>query len=290
MDFQLAEELRILKQTVRRFVDEEMIPLEGKSLDGGKIKPGIKAALDEKAKALGLWLIDVPEEFGGQGLGLLARSVVWEELGRTVALPTRGVSIIGPEVRPILYALSDEMKERYLYPVIRGEKHCCFAQTEPDAGSDPGSMRTTAVRDGDDYVINGVKRFITGADHADFAQVMAATDREKGSRGGISCFLVDMDTPGIRLGAPRGRSSSRTCAFPPATWWAKRAAVSAWPSNGSASGASSRPRGPSVSPNAALSWAPAMPRNALPSAGPWPTVRPSNGCWPTRGWGFTARD
>ncbi|TDI64765.1 MAG: acyl-CoA dehydrogenase [Alphaproteobacteria bacterium] len=199
MDFQLPEELAILKQTVRRFVDKEMIPLEGKSLEGGKIKPEIKAALDAKAQALGLWLIDVPQEFGGQGLGLLARSVVWEELGRTVALPTRGVSITGPDVRPILYALSDDMKEKYLYPVIRGEKRCCFAQTEPDAGSDPGSMRTTAVRDGDSYLINGVKRFITGADEADFAQVMAATDREKGSRGGISCFLVDMDTPGIRL-------------------------------------------------------------------------------------------
>ncbi|MGY9006426.1 MAG: acyl-CoA dehydrogenase family protein [Alphaproteobacteria bacterium] len=200
MEFDLPEELKILKQTVRRFVDAEMIPLEGKSLDGGKMKPDIRELLEEKAKALGLWLIDVPEEFGGQGLGLAARSVVWEELGRTVTLPTRGYSILGPDVRPILYALEGEMRERYLYPVIRGEKTCCFAQTEPDAGSDPGSMRTTAILDGDDYVINGVKRFITGADHSDFAQVMAATDREKGSRGGISCFLVDMDTPGIRLG------------------------------------------------------------------------------------------
>jgi acyl-CoA dehydrogenase len=200
MDFELPEELRILKRSVRRFVDEEMIPLEGKSLDGGRLKPAIKEKLEEKAKALGLWLIDVPEEFGGQGLGLLARAAVWEELGRTVCLPTRGVSVIGPDVRPILYALNEEMRERYLYPVIRGEKRCCLAQTEPDAGSDPGSMRTTAVREGDDYVINGVKRFITGADHADFAQVMAATDREKGSRGGISCFLVDMSTPGVSLG------------------------------------------------------------------------------------------
>ncbi len=201
MTFDLPEELRILKSTVRRFVDEEMIPLEGRSLDNGRLKPEVRAALEEKTRALGLWLIDVPEEFGGQGLGLLARAVVWEELGRTVALPTRGVSIFGPDVRPILYALDEEMRERYLYPVIRGEKTCCFAQTEPDAGSDPGSMRTTAVRDGDHYVINGVKRFITGADRATFAQVMAATDRAKGSRGGISCFIVDMNTPGIRLGA-----------------------------------------------------------------------------------------
>src|SRR5256886_12883964 len=88
---------------------------------------------------------------------------------------------------------------RSLLPVRRGEKEVCFAQTEPDAGSDPGGMRTTAVRDGNHYVINGVKRFITGADKASFMQLMAATDRSKGSRGGISCFLVDMDTPGVKL-------------------------------------------------------------------------------------------
>ena len=199
MTFDLPEELRILQRTVRRFVDEEMIPLEGKTLVDGKLRPGVYEELCEKTQAIGLWLIDVPEEFGGQGLGLFARAVVWQELGRTTALPTRGVSILGPDVRPILYALDEDMRARYLTPVIRGEKTSCFAQTEPDAGSDPGSMRTTAVRDGEHYVINGVKRFITGADHADFAQVMAATDREKGSRGGISCFIVDMDTPGIRL-------------------------------------------------------------------------------------------
>jgi acyl-CoA dehydrogenase len=85
--------------------------------------------------------------------------------------------------------------------LLRGEKKACFAQTEPDAGSDPGSMRTTAVRDGDHYLINGVKRFITGAGDADFMQLMVATDRAKGSRGGISCFIVDMDAPGVKLGA-----------------------------------------------------------------------------------------
>jgi acyl-CoA dehydrogenase len=145
--------------------------------------------------------MDVPEEYGGAGMGLMASVVVWQELARTIALPARGQGITGPHVRAILYALDDEMKERYLYPVLRGEKKACFAQTEPDAGSDPGSMRTIAIRDGDDYVINGVKRFITGAGKADFMQLMAATDRSKGSRGGISCFLVDMNTPGVKLGA-----------------------------------------------------------------------------------------
>ena len=155
--------------------------------------------LEEKAQALGLWLFDVPVEHGGQGLGLLAKAVVWTELARTIALPTRAASIFGPLVSPILFHLNDQQKEHYLYPVIRGEKVSCFVQTEPDAGGDPGAMRTTAVRHGDEYVINGTKRFITNADASDFAQVFAATDREKGSRGGISAFLVDMDTPGIKL-------------------------------------------------------------------------------------------
>lgn len=196
----LSEEMNLLRDTVRRFVDRELIPLEGKSIVDGEFDKALEARLTARCKELGLWQIDVPEEFGGQGLGLVARTIVWAELGRTVALPTRGVRILGPEVRPVLYALTGEMRERYLYPVMRGEKESCFAQTEPDAGSDPGSMRTTAVRDGDHYVINGVKRFITGADKSDFMILMAATDRSKGSRGGISCFVLDMDTPGVRLG------------------------------------------------------------------------------------------
>jgi len=203
MNFELPEELRMLKETVRRFVDAELIPIERDVCEGNKIKPEMREMLEEKAKALGLWLYDVPEEYGGQGLGLLAKVVVWSELSRTIALPTRNASIFGPAVSPILYYLNDEQKERYLKPVIAGEKKACFAQTEPDAGGDPGGMRTTAVLDGDHYVINGTKRFITGADEADFAQVIAATDREKGSRGGISAFLVEMNTPGVTLLRPQ---------------------------------------------------------------------------------------
>jgi acyl-CoA dehydrogenase len=199
MDFELPDELKQLQAMVRRFVDVELIPIEGKSMKGSELDPEVSRRLIARCKELGLWQIDVPEEFGGQGLGLLARSLVWAEFGRTVALPPRGVRILGPEVRPVLYATRGDLRERYLFPVIRGEKQCCFAQTEPDAGSDPGSMRTTAVRDGDSYVINGTKRFITGADKADFMILMAATDRAKGSRGGISCFLVDMNTPGVAL-------------------------------------------------------------------------------------------
>lgn len=201
MDFSLPEELRILKDSMRRFVNDELIPFERETCDGEELKPEWRKKLYQRAKDIGIWMMEVPEEFGGLGLGVVPRVVVWEELARTIALPSRGESIMGPSVRAILYDLEGELREKYLMPVLRGEKRACFAQTEPDAGSDPGSMRTTAVRDGDHYVINGVKRFISGAHNADFAQVMAATDRAKGSRGGISCFLVDMDTPGVKITA-----------------------------------------------------------------------------------------
>ena len=201
MDFTLPEELRLLKANVRRFVDRELIPVERESCSGDELKPEWMKRWSERAKELGIWMMEAPEEFGGCGLGVFPRVIVWEELARTVALPSRGESILGPSVRAILYDLKGELREKYLLPVLRGEKRACFAQTEPDAGSDPGSMRTTAVRDGDHYVINGTKRFISHADKADFAQLMAATDRAKGSRGGISCFLVDMDLPGVRITA-----------------------------------------------------------------------------------------
>jgi acyl-CoA dehydrogenase len=203
MDYELPEELRMLKETIRRFVDREIIPIERDAYDGHNLKPDVRAKLEEKAKEIGMWMYDIPEEYGGQGMGLLAKCVVWEEMGRTIAIPTRGAHIFGPVVSPILYHLNEEQKQKYLLPVIRGERWGAFAQTEPDAGGDPGGMRTTAVRDGNGYVINGYKRFITSADKADFFQVMAATDRSKGSRGGISAFLVDVDTPGVTLVRPQ---------------------------------------------------------------------------------------
>jgi acyl-CoA dehydrogenase len=157
MDLELPEELKLLKETVRAFVDRELIPIEMHSMDGPSLRPEIRADLERKAKELGLWLLDVPTEYGGQGLGLLGMVV------------------------------------------LRGEKTTAFAQSEPDAGSDPGAMRTTAVRKGDHYVINGYKRWITKAEDADFLQLVAATDRSKGSRGGLSMFLVDTETPGVKI-------------------------------------------------------------------------------------------
>ncbi len=199
MDFELPSELLLLRDTVRRFVDNELIPIEMQAMDGPDLRPDIRARLEAKARELGLWLLEVPAEFGGQGLSQLALTIINEELARTVALPARGPGIFGPEVRSILLALSDDQKKRYLLPVLRGDKSTAFAQTEPDAGADPGGMRTTAVRNGDHYVINGYKRFIAHAKGADFLQLVAATDRSKGSRGGLTVFLVDMDTPGVSI-------------------------------------------------------------------------------------------
>ena len=199
VDFDLPEELRLLKDTVRRFVDRELIPIEMDAMEGPDLRPEVRLKLEAKARDLGLWLLDTPEEYGGQGLGLLGMAVVWEELARTIALPPRGPGIFGPDVRPVLFQLSEDQKRKYLLPVLRGEKKTAFAQTEPDAGSDPGAMRTTAVRQGDHYILNGTKRFISFAADADFLQLVAATDRARGSRGGLSMFLVDMTTPGVSI-------------------------------------------------------------------------------------------
>jgi len=200
MDTQLPEDLRMMKETLRRFIDNEVIPIEREAYDGPEMVPEIREKLQARAKELGFWLLDVPEEYGGMGFGMLARVLVWEETGRTIAFPRRKPWIFGYDVSPILQEfLRDDQKDDYLWPVIRGEKKAAFAQTEPDAGGDPAGMRTTAVRDGDHYVINGMKRFITGAETSDFAQVICVTDREKGARGGISCILVEMDTPGVEI-------------------------------------------------------------------------------------------
>jgi acyl-CoA dehydrogenase len=201
MDFELPEELRLLKENLRRFVDKELIPLERETVDNVRMQKELHRTLRPKSEALGLWQYDVPEEYGGLGLGMMAKVIVWSEISRTTALPSRSVNIFGFPVSPILYTLEGRAKEEYLLPVINGTKTSCFAQTEADAGSDPAAMRTTAVRDGDDYLINGVKRFITGADEADFAQVFAVTDPEKRARGGITGFLVDMNTPGVKVAA-----------------------------------------------------------------------------------------
>jgi acyl-CoA dehydrogenase len=201
MDFNLPEEIQILRHTVRRFVDRELIPLEREYRHDseGPMPEHLLTPLQEKTKSMGLWMLDVPVEYGGAGLGLLPRCIIHEEIARAASLPFRSLELFGPEVRPVLFHCNDEQKERFLKPVLSGTLKFCFAQTEPDAGSDPANMRTRAVEDGDSFVINGTKRFITAAGRADYAQLMAVTDPEKKARGGITCFAVDLRSPGVQL-------------------------------------------------------------------------------------------
>src|SRR5580692_99126 len=191
-----VSELNEFRRSLRRFVERELMPFERRAMSAAD-----RVAIQRKTKDAGFWLLAVPEELGGQGLGLSGMAVFWHEISRTTAVPARDHSLFGPVPGPILLSLTGAQKQRYLDPVLAGQKATCFAQTEPDAGADPASMRTRAERKGPDYVINGVKRFITDADKADFAQLMAVTDQAKGARGGISCFLVDMDRPGVRISA-----------------------------------------------------------------------------------------
>ncbi len=199
MNVALAPEILAIKARARALVDEHLIPHELELSRNHKLPPAKKAELEQLARDAGLSLLDVPKEFGGQELGLTARVAVWEEFGRTSALPTRGPTILGPEVSPILYKLTGALRDEVLLPVIRGEKRTSFAQTEPGAGSDPGGMQTSAVRDGDEYVINGRKIYIGFVDVADYIQLFAVTDPAKGSHGGISGFIVPVTAPGLRI-------------------------------------------------------------------------------------------
>jgi acyl-CoA dehydrogenase len=186
----------MLVDNVRKFRERELMPLEKDFLIAGKLPLDTRFTLERKGRDLGFWALDVPEEYGGAGLGNLGMCLVAEELYKHPAMFDFGGS---PE--PSLYLCNAEQKERYFFSVIRGERRSCYAFTEPDAGSDLAGIRTTAVRKGDQWVVNGTKTFISHVDRADFVILFASTDRSKGARG-VTCFLVDMGTPGFRPSRP----------------------------------------------------------------------------------------
>lgn len=193
MDFKLTDEQRMIQKTVRDFVNKELKPLEQEVLKNEREgKPGISNEklneLREKAKAIGFWGINTPEEYGGANLGPIMSALIAMELGRTFVPFTFGGSADN-----ILYLCNEEQKKKYLIPTINGEKRSCFAITEPGAGSDARNIQMKAEKDGDHWVLNGEKVFITNGNEADFAMVFAVTDKEKGANGGITCFLVDRE-------------------------------------------------------------------------------------------------
>ncbi len=175
------------------------MPLEARYANEPDIPDDLRARLQGRAKELGFWAFDLPEAQGGGGIGYLGMCLVFEELGKCNVPAFRAQTVLTPYLGPVLAHCTPEQKEKYLGPVVRGEQRTCFALTESNGGSDPSNMRTTALREGDDYRINGNKIFITSADKADFVQLFARTV-EEGRDAGISCFLVDKGTPGLRLG------------------------------------------------------------------------------------------
>ena len=198
---EVTEDATALRAVIRRFVEKELFSLDAalESAPGPEHEEAL-AAVREKARQSGLWLMDISEEFGGQGLGMEGMCVVWEELYRSPSVKPRGADVFGPNPGPILLATSGQQKERYLDPVLAGEKRSCFAQTEEAAGGDPRGMRTTAARRPGGWLLRGGKRFITGAHRADFFQVISKTVSETGEDLGFGCFLVDADLDGVQVG------------------------------------------------------------------------------------------
>ncbi|MBY6349199.1 acyl-CoA dehydrogenase family protein [Rhodococcoides corynebacterioides] len=193
VDFALNEEEELMRKSVRAFLEKEVIPLESEVLRNEREgRPGLEDSvvkeLRAKARKSGFWGINTPEEYGGAELGPVMSAIIAAEAGRTFVPFSFGGSADN-----ILYGANDDQKQRYLIPTIEGERRSCFAITEPGAGSDARNIRTRAVKDGSDWVINGEKIFITGGNEADFVMVFAVTDRDKGADGGVTCFIVDRD-------------------------------------------------------------------------------------------------
>ncbi len=193
MDLSLSPEEIETRNWVRNFVAKEIVPLEQTVLRRERNhQPGVTRdefkELQNKARQFGFFGIQTPEEYGGMDLSAVMTALIEAELGRSF-VPFR----FGGYADNILFHANEEQKQEYLLPTIEGDKISCFAVTEPGAGSDATAIRTTARKDGSDWIINGEKTFITGGNEADFTMVFAITDPELGVNGGVTCFLADRD-------------------------------------------------------------------------------------------------
>ena len=199
MDFALTEEQQMIVKSTRDFVEHELYPHEQEIERSGVLRPELLRDLKAKAIDAGLYAANMPAEVGGAGLDTVTWVLYEKELGRPsyvlhytcVARPSN-----------ILLACVGEQRERYLLPAVRGERSDCLAISEPGAGSDMRGMKTTAVQQGEDFVINGTKHFISHADHADFVILFAVTGEEATSRTKrklMTAFLVDVGTPGFEV-------------------------------------------------------------------------------------------
>ena len=197
MHVQLSEEQLLLRETVRRFAAEVVAPRAREIDESGEFPRDFF----DRAGELGLAGVAVPDEYGGAGMDGVSYCIVVEEIARVCASSAVVLSVNNSLVcDPLLAFGSEEQKQRFLEPLAAGRKLGCFALTEPDAGSDAAALRTTARRDGDGYVLDGSKVFITNGSHADLALVFASVDLEARHKG-ITAFIVETDRPGFRRGA-----------------------------------------------------------------------------------------
>jgi acyl-CoA dehydrogenase len=200
-----------LIDTVRRFVSERLRPLEAKVSEDDAMPP----ELVEEMKGLGLFGLSIPEQYGGLDLSMEDECLVAVELGRTSpAFRSTFGTNVGIGSQGLVMFGTDAQKEKYLPGIASGEIITSFALTEPEAGSDSANVQTRAIRDGDVYVLNGAKRFITNANKADLFTVMARSDPEKAGAGGVSAFLVERNLPGLSVGKPEkkmGQQGAHIC-------------------------------------------------------------------------------
>jgi acyl-CoA dehydrogenase len=191
------ETMNTLLDSVSRFVRERLVPAEEIVAETDEIPEDIVRDMKE----IGLFGLTIPESYGGLGLTMEEESLTMFEMGKTSpAFRSLFGTTVGIGSQGLLMDGTQEQKEQYLPRLATGELIASFALTEPEAGSDAASLRTTAVRDGDDYVINGTKRYITNAPHAGIFTLMARTNPQDKGAGGVSAFIVEANTPGITIG------------------------------------------------------------------------------------------
>jgi len=198
MNFGLTEEQQMIVDTVRDFVEAEIYPHEAEIDRTGVTPRELGEEIKKKCIDIGFFAANFPEEVGGGGLNHLEFTLLERELGRA----SNGLAVFFGRPSGILMACEGDQREKYLLPAVRGEKFDALAMTEPDAGSDVRGMKCTARPDGDDWIVNGTKHFISHADIADFVIVFIATGEEETPRGPkkkITCFLVDRGTPGFEI-------------------------------------------------------------------------------------------
>lgn len=206
-----TETFNQLRDTISRFVAERLVPCEAEVSETDMVPDKVV----EEMKQIGLFGLSIPEEFGGLGLTVEEEVQIVIELGRTSpAFRSVFGTNTGIGSQGIVMDGTDEQKHKYLPKLATGELVGSFALTEPDAGSDAASLRTSARMDGSEYVLNGTKRFITNAPRAGVFTVMARTDPDKKGASGISAFLVEADSPGLKLGPPdkkMGQQGAHVC-------------------------------------------------------------------------------